>query len=381
MRNSRKFLLKLASFLSIFAATPFASADLSWHRNAYASAFQPNNMNYNPNWNMPNWYMDQVFMAQQRAIAGRINAQMKRSEISNNSSSVQSGITLFYGNFDQNNVYDYISRSLNPKYVGNSGSLGWMINYGLLVTSYPKNERLRNEWKKIENENSKYRIIPWIDSLMSILDEYNSDMDGLRMQTVQNLKEVLKFAKSKLQGTLSENYLSQSQNITWNQTNSNFLNDNFNLQNVNQNLRTSMREHQVIKGFSYVKSTSNQIVQASERLARLANNLTSKDDFIKFIWKEVNPIYVGNFPSIGYAINNSLIINTGRVNYEKNIELKRKWNQIMNDDIFTSGWFDSVLNSLQGYQQESDGLTDQAKRVLVNALNLVKSKLRGFGVL
>ena len=324
MKKSKKFLLKFASFLSIFAATPLASADLSWNRNT----FQLNNVNYSPNWNVNrlNWNTNHVFMEQQRILARRINAQTRQNEIYNiynNSSGIQSGITLFYANFDQSNVYDYINRSLNTKFVGNSGSLGWMINYGLTVSSYPKNEKLRNKWKEIENENSKYRMIPWIDSLISILDEYNSDMDGLRMQTVQNLKEALKFAKNKLHAFFSDNYLSQSQNINWNQTNSNFLHNNFNLQNVNQNVRNSMRKHQVIKGFSYIELASKQIVQASERLARLANNLTTKNDFIKFIWKEINPVYRGNSPSIGYAINNILIINANRVNYGKNAELKK----------------------------------------------------------
>ena len=49
MRKSKKFLLKLASFLYIFAATPLASADLSWNRNAYLPAFQLNNVNHNQN--------------------------------------------------------------------------------------------------------------------------------------------------------------------------------------------------------------------------------------------------------------------------------------------------------------------------------------------
>ena len=379
MRKPKKFLLKLTSFLSIFAATPLASADLSWNRNT----FQLNNVNYSPNWNVNrlNWNTNHVFMEQQRILARRINAQMRQNEIYNNSSGIQSGITLFYANFDQSNVYDYINRSLNTKFVGNSGSLGWMINYGLTVSSYPKNEKLRNKWKEIENENSKYRMIPWIDSLISILDEYNSDMDGLRMQTVQNLKEVLKFAKNKLHAFFSDNYLSQSQNINWNQTNSNFLHNNFNLQNVNQNVRNSMRKHQVIKGFSYIELASKQIVQASERLARLANNLTTKNDFIKSIWKEINPVYRGNFPSIGYAINNILIINDNRVNYGKNAELKRKWNQIMNYNNFTSEWFDDILSLLREYQQESDGLTDQAKQSLINALTLVKNRLYHFGIL
>ena len=53
----------------------------------------------------------------------------------------------------------------------------------------------------------------------------------------------------------------------------------------------------------------------------------------------------------------------------------------MNYNNFTSEWFDSILSSLREYQQESDGLTDQAKQSLINALTLVKNRLYHFGIL